>query len=226
MRCLYSFCGNSPAIYGRESAAGEMSIVASMVAPAEKVLLSDDERLARFGAPPPEPIELISATPNWVELQISSTREAAEIAQAFVAKLEADLPHELINSIRQALRELLLNAVEWGGKLDPNQKVRIARLRYPRMLLYFVADPGAGFSFEGLAHAAVHQTSAEAIARVAIVRDQLGMRPGGFGIAMARAIADELLYNEAQNEVVFIKYLNGAMQNRAETAPAADKAGR
>ena len=147
---------------------------------------------------------------------VSSTREAAENAQDFIAKLEADLPHELINSIRQALRELLLNAVEWGGKLDPNQKVRVARLRYPRMLLYRVADPGAGFSFEGLAHAAVDETSAESIARVAIVRDQLGMRPGGFGIAMARAIADELLYNEAQNEVVLVKYLNRAMQNRAD----------
>lgn len=147
---------------------------------------------------------------------VSSTREAAENAQDFIAKLEADLPHELINSIRQALRELLLNAVEWGGKLDPNQKVRVARLRYPRMLLYRVADPGAGFSFEGLAHAAVDETSAESIARVAIVRDQLGMRPGGFGIAMARAISDELLYNEAQNEVVLVKYLNRAMQNRAD----------
>ena len=39
------------------------------------------------------------------------------------------------------------------------------------------------------------------------VRDQLGIRPGGFGIAMTRAIADELIYNEAQNEVLFIKYL-------------------
>ena len=200
-----------------------MSILASMAAPAEKVLLPEDERLARFADLPPESIELISTTPNWVELLVSSTREAAEIAQAFLAKLEADLPHELINSIRQALRELLLNAVEWGGKLDPNQKVRIARLRYPRMLLYFVADPGAGFSFEGLAHAAVHQTSAEAIARVAIVRDELGMRPGGFGIAMARAIADELLYNEAQNEVVLIKYLTGAMQNHAETISEAER---
>jgi anti-sigma regulatory factor (Ser/Thr protein kinase) len=192
-----------------------------MAAPAEKVLLPDDERMARLPDVPSESIEVVSATPNWVELLISSTREAAEMAQAFVAKLEADLPHELVNSIRQALRELLLNAVEWGGKLDPNQKVRIARLRYPRMLLYFVADPGAGFSFEGLAHAAVHQTSAEAIARVAIVRDELGMRPGGFGIAMARAIADELLYNEAQNEVVLIKYLSEAMQNPAGAISAA-----
>jgi anti-sigma regulatory factor (Ser/Thr protein kinase) len=195
-----------------------------MAAPAEKVLLPDDERLARFADVLSEPIEVVSATPNWVELLISSTREAAEMAQAFVAKLDADLPHELNNSIRQALRELLLNAVEWGGMLDPNQKVRIARLRYPRMLMYRVADPGAGFSFEGLAHAAVHQTSAEAIARVAVVRDQLGMRPGGFGIAIARAIADELLYNEAQNEVVLIKYLNGALQNHGETVSAPNKA--
>src|SRR5580700_2737786 len=192
-----------------------------MAAPAEKVLLPDDERIARRPDVPSESIEVVSATPNWVELLISSTREAAEMAQAFVAKLEADLPHELINSIGQALRELLLNAVEWGGKLDPNQKVRIARLRYPRMLLYRVADPGSGFSFEGLTHAAVHQTSAESITRVAVVRDQLGMRPGGFGTSIARAIAHELLYNEAQNEVVLIKYLTRAMQTRVEEIPTA-----
>ena len=191
-----------------------------MAAPAEKTLLPDDDRIARLPDVPFESIEIISATPNWVDLLISSTREAAEMAKAFVAKLETDLPDELTNSITQALRELLLNAVEWGGKLDPNQKVRVARLRYPRMLLYRVVDPGAGFSFEGLTHAAVHQTSAEAIARVAVVRDELGMRPGGFGIAMARAIADELLYNEAQNEVVLIKYLNREMQNHAEAIPA------
>ena len=159
---------------------------------------------------PSDSIEIVSATPNWVELLISCTREAVEIADDFITKLDADLPQELASSIRQALRELLLNAVEWGGKLDANQKVTMARLRYPRMLLYRVADPGAGFSFEGLTHAAVHQTSAEAIAHVAVVRHQLGMRPGGFGISIARAIADELLYNEAQNEVVLIKYLNGA----------------
>ena len=45
------------------------------------------------------------------------------------------------------------------------------------------------------------------------------MRPGGFGISIARAIADELLYNEAQNEVVLIKYLSEAMQNHAEKIP-------
>jgi anti-sigma regulatory factor (Ser/Thr protein kinase) len=183
------------------------SQVASMTASTEEAPPPDDHLIARLVGVVSPSIEVISAVPNWVELLIPCTREAAEITQAFVAKLEADLPHELINSIRQALRELLLNAVEWGGKLDPKRKVRVARMRYTRMLLYRVEDPGSGFSFEGLEHAAVHNTSAESIARVAVVRDQLGMRPSGFGIAMARAIADELLYNEAQNEVILIKYL-------------------
>ena len=74
------------------------------------------------------------------------------------------------------------------------------------MLLYRVADPGSGFSFENLAHAAAGQPEEQPIAHVA-VREQLGIRPGGFGIAMIRAIADELIYNEAQNEVIFVKYL-------------------
>ena len=153
------------------------------------------------------PIEIISAKPHWLELLIPCTREAAERIQSFLVRLETDLSDDLRNTIALAFRELVLNAVEWGGKLDPNRKVRIAYVRSSRMLLYRVADPGSGFSFENLAHAAVGQPEEQPIAHV-IVRDQLGIRPGGFGIAMTRAIADELLYNEAQNEVIFIKYLN------------------
>jgi anti-sigma regulatory factor (Ser/Thr protein kinase) len=110
------------------------------------------------------------------------------------------------NTIGSAFRELVLNAVEWGCKLDPNRKVRIAYVRSSRMLLYRVADPGPGFSFRDLAHAAVGQPADDPVAHMA-VRDQLGIRPGGFGIAMTRSMADELIYNEAQNEVIFVKYL-------------------
>lgn len=162
------------------------------------------ERALKQNASPP--IEVISAEPHWVELLIPCTREAAERIQSFLMKLETDLPDDLRSTIGVAFRELLLNAVEWGGKLDPNRKVRIAHVRCSRMLLYRVADPGPGFSFKGLAHAAVGHPADEPIAHMA-VRDQLGLRPGGFGLAMTRAIADELLYNEAQNEVIFIKYL-------------------
>ncbi len=34
-----------------------------------------------------------------------------------------------------------------------------------------------------------------------------GLRPGGFGILLAKAMVDELLYNEKHNEVVMVKYL-------------------
>jgi CheY-like chemotaxis protein len=172
------------------------------------------ERVLKQNASPP--IEVISAKPHWVELLIPCTREAAERIPSFLIKLEADLPDDARHIIGLAFKELLLNAVEWGGKLDPNRKVRIAHLRSSRILLYRVADPGPGFSFKGLTHAAVGQPADDPIAHMN-VRDQLGIRPGGFGISMIRAMADELLYNEAQNEVVFIKYLT-ALASASGTA--------
>jgi CheY-like chemotaxis protein len=173
--------------------------------PKEAVELAD--RALKQDASPP--IEVISAKPHWVELLIPCTREAAERIQSFLMNLEADLPRDLRNTIGLAFRELLLNAVEWGGQLDPNRKVRIAHVRSSRMLLYRVADPGPGFSFRGLTHAAVGQPADDPVAHMT-VRDQLGIRPGGFGIAMTRSMADELIYNEAQNEVIFVKYLTSA----------------
>jgi CheY-like chemotaxis protein len=155
------------------------------------------------------PIEVISAKPHWLELLIPCTREAAERVRSFVMKLEGDLPDDLRSTIGFAFHELLLNAVEWGGKLDPNRKVRIAHVRTSRLLLYRVADPGPGFSFKDLTHAAVGQPADDPIAHMA-VRDERGIRPGGFGIAMTRTMADELIYNEAQNEVIFVKYLTPA----------------
>ena len=152
-------------------------------------------------------IEVLSARPHWVELLIPCTREAAERIQTFIMKLEADLPDGVRETIASCFRELLLNAVEWGGQLDPNRKVRIAAVRSPRMLMFRIADPGPGFSFEGLSHAAVGQPESEPIAHMS-VREERGIRPGGFGILMTKAAADELLYNEAQNEVMFVKYLD------------------
>lgn len=154
-------------------------------------------------------IEVLSACPHWVELLIPCTREAAARIQTFMMKLEADLPDKVRDTIASSFRELLLNAVEWGGQFDPNRKVRIASVRSPRMLMFRIADPGPGFSFSGLSHAAVGQPESDPIAHMS-VRDERGIRPGGFGILMTKAAADELLYNESQNEVMFIKYLDNA----------------
>src|SRR5437763_11824465 len=152
------------------------------------------------------PIEVICAQPHWVELLAPCTRGTAERIEGFILRLEVGLSEELRGEVAQAFGELLKNAVEWGGKLDPNRKVRIAFVRTPRMLMYRIADPGQGFSFNKLEHAAVGHPSGDVIAHVE-VREKKGIRPGGFGILMTKAAADELIYNDKQNEVILIRYL-------------------
>ncbi len=160
-----------------------------------------------LAAGPERPIEVISAKPDWVELVVPCDRDAAARIQAVLGQLEADLPEDVRNSVGQAFRELLMNAIEWGGELDPNRSVRISYLRARRMLLYRIADPGHGFSFESLRHAAVSNPADRPLEHAG-VREELGLRPGGFGLVLTRAMVDELLFNEAQNEVVFVKYLD------------------
>lgn len=154
----------------------------------------------------PPPIEVISAIPNWVELLVPCDLRVGERIIGFLSHLKTDLPDEVRDQMGHAFRELLHNAIEWGGHLDPNQKVRISYLRAGRMLMYRIADPGGGFRFEGLEHAALKNPPDEPTRHLE-VRAEKGLRPGGFGLLMVKAMVDELLYNEAQNEVVFIKYL-------------------
>jgi DNA-binding response OmpR family regulator len=153
------------------------------------------------------PIEVISARPTWIELALPCSLEAAERIEGFMAHLKAGLSEDVQRAVGQAFHELLLNAVEWGGKLDASRKVRISYLRGKRMLLYRIADPGPGFKFAELEHAAISHRADEPTAHDE-VRQQKGLRPGGFGLLLAKANVDDLLYNEAQNEVVFVKYLD------------------
>lgn len=152
-------------------------------------------------------IDVISARPEWVELLVPCTREAAEQIQTVMAQLDSNLAPALRESIAYAFRELLLNAVEWGGKLNPSRKVRVSYLRAKRMLMYRIADPGPGFDLNDLPHAAIGHGPDEPIAHME-AREQKGIRPGGFGLLTVRATVDELIYNEKRNEVVFVKYLD------------------
>jgi DNA-binding response OmpR family regulator len=168
-------------------------------------LLAAVERALRASRATP-PIRVISAKPNWVELAVPCDRESAERIQSFLSRLDADLEPAVREAIGRVFREMLLNAVEWGGKLDPSREVRVTYLRAKKMILYRIADPGEGFRFEEIDHAAVANTEQAPMAHVA-AREKKGLRPGGFGILMSQSLADELLYNEARNEVVFVKYV-------------------
>jgi CheY-like chemotaxis protein len=152
-------------------------------------------------------IEVISAKPEWLELVAPCTLEMADRIQSFVMHLEADLSEVVREAVAQAFRELLTNAIEWGGKLDPNRKVRISCVRTPRLLLYRIADPGEGFDIDKLRHAAIMNPDDDPMRHLS-VREEKGLRPGGFGLAMTRSLVDDLIYNEARNEVLLIKYLD------------------
>ena len=162
-----------------------------------------------LAAPPAAslPIQVVSARPEWVELVAPCSLRVADRIQGFMMRLEADLPQAVRESVGQAFRELLSNAVEWGGKLDPTRTVRISCLRARRMLLYKIADPGEGFDIERLTHAAINNPEEDPLQH-AFVREEKGLRPGGLGLAITRSIVDELIYNESRNEVVFVKYLD------------------
>lgn len=155
------------------------------------------------------PIEVVSARPDWVELLAPCSLDVADRIHEFVVHLDADLSADVRESMGQAFRELLSNAIEWGGGLDPSKRVRIACLRTRRMRLYRIADPGDGFDLEKLAHAAVSNSDADPLEH-ARVREELGLRPGGLGLLMTRALVDEVIYNEKRNEVVLVKYLDRA----------------
>lgn len=152
-------------------------------------------------------IEVISARPEWVELVAPCVLEMTERIEQFVMQLDTDLAEPVRESVAQAFRELMNNAIEWGGRLDPQRKVRISCVRGRRMLVYRIADPGEGFDVNKLEHAAINNPDDDPTQH-AIVREERGIRPGGLGLMMTRSLVDELIYNERRNEVMLIKYLD------------------
>jgi anti-sigma regulatory factor (Ser/Thr protein kinase)/CheY-like chemotaxis protein len=159
-------------------------------------------------------IEILSATPSWVRLCVRcDTVTANRLIQFF--REASDLPDVETEEVATAFREILLNAIEHGGHFDPSQHVEIGYIRTRRMVICRVKDPGQGFSINELKHSAITNPPEDPFQHMS-VREERGLRPGGFGILMAKKLVDELLYNEKGNEVILVKNL--------DTPKAADSA--
>ena len=182
--------------------AAEQQAIRYLSKPIRPDTLTAQVHAALSSRPPVRPIRVVSAKRDWVELLVPCSLDAVERVRSFLVHLDADLSESRREAIGQAFHELLSNAIEWGAGADPSRDVRIAYLRMKRMVVYRIADPGPGFRSDELAHAA-----SDGLEHLK-VREEKGLRPGGFGMLMARALVDELIYNEAQNEVVFVKYLD------------------
>jgi CheY-like chemotaxis protein/anti-sigma regulatory factor (Ser/Thr protein kinase) len=153
-------------------------------------------------------IEVLSSKPEWIELRVPCKMAAVGPILKFMNEVEGDLPQETREAIGSAFREMLSNAIEHGGKLDPDKYVEVKYIRLKRAVLFSIKDPGEGFSLGELRHAALKNPDQEPLQHVK-VRQDMGLRPGGYGILLASQVIDELVYNEKHNELIFVKYLDG-----------------
>lgn len=151
-------------------------------------------------------IEVISATPEWTHLHITPAMGLMEKLSAFVRKQLSDLAPQLYEELSLAVDELLSNSMEHGCHLDARCRVDYQCIRTSRMIVFLIRDEGEGFCVDEVTHAAVNNPPEDPL-RHSQLRDDLGLRPGGFGILLVKKVADELIYNELGNEVALVKYL-------------------
>jgi DNA-binding response OmpR family regulator len=150
-------------------------------------------------------VKILSDKPDWISLEVRCQLETADRLIQFVRELPSDLEPSQREEIAIAFRELLINAIEHGGHLNPQKTVALSYIRTARSIVYYIRDPGEGFSMDELPHAAI-STPDDPFRHVEL-RKQMGIRAGGFGLLMTKHFADELIYSRKGNEVLFIKYL-------------------
>jgi anti-sigma regulatory factor (Ser/Thr protein kinase) len=154
-------------------------------------------------------IQVLSAKPGWVSVRVNCRLITAERLLTFAKELSVQLPDDTRQEMMQALREILLNAMEHGAAFNPEQVVQVTAVRTARSYVFYVQDPGAGFRRESVVHAAVGNADEDPVAHIE-QREKEGMRAGGYGLLLAAGTVDELIHNEIGNEVLLIKYLDPA----------------
>lgn len=151
-------------------------------------------------------IEVVSATPEWIRIRARCDLKTADRVLQFFDEI-AELPTEERSAVGMAFREMLVNAIEHGGRLDPDQQVEISYVRARHMVTCRISDPGEGFTLDEIPHAAIANPDDDLLRHVEY-REARGMRPGGFGVLLAQKLVDELVYNEQGNEVMLVKYID------------------
>ncbi len=152
------------------------------------------------------------------EIHFDIRSELAYLAQAndMLADLFAHTPltERQIKDLRQAIMEMGGNAIEWGHRRNAELVLRITYRIDPKCVTLIIQDQGPGFNPRHLPHAASDE---DPIGHLEI-RNELGLREGGFGIMLARGLVDEFRYNQLGNEVTLIKRLEIQPSETAQIA--------
>ncbi len=152
-------------------------------------------------------IHVLSAQRNWISVRMNCNMLNADRLMTFFSQIRQTLPEHPPEELLTAFQEILSNAIEHGARNDPSKLMEVAAIRTGRAFVFFVHDPGEGFRLDNLPHSALFNSPGNPAQHLA-VREQQGMRPGGYGILLASGIVDELIYNEPGNSVLLIKYLD------------------
>lgn len=150
-------------------------------------------------------IETRSLTPNWVSLRVPCQIENVDIVLEMLEPRDVSLDSKKHDEMCTAVREILMNAIEHGGRNDPSLTVELTCVKTHDSVMVWVRDPGPGFRADNMKHAAIGNPPDGTNLEHAEIREAQGMRPGGFGIFMARQMVDDLIYNEPGNEVLLVK---------------------
>ena len=142
------------------------------------------------------------------EINFDIRSELTYLAQAsdMLADLFAHTPltERHIKDLKQAVMEMGGNAIEWGHRKNAELVLRITYRIDPTSITLIIKDQGPGFDPRDLPHAA----SDEDPIRHLEIRNELGLREGGFGIMLARGLVDRFWYNQSGNQVTMVKHFD------------------
>ncbi len=126
--------------------------------------------------------------------------------------LHTPLSEDEVQRIRYAVLEMTENAIEWGNRRRKELTVRVAYELTDAFVKVVITDQGPGFDPNSLPHAA---SDDDPLSHMSI-REKLGLRDGGFGIMISRGMVDEVVYNDAGNQVTLIKRFGAAKTEGSE----------
>jgi DNA-binding response OmpR family regulator len=212
IRRLSADCGTKVIILARDSTRED--VIAAMRAHAfsyfsKPYFEAAFDEMLRHAASPAEwedSIQVNSATPAWLRVIGRCEVATADRIIQFMNEI-SELEGKEREAMGFALKEILMNAMEYGGKFNRERLVEASYVRGKRMILYRIRDPGEGFSLEELTHAAISNPPEDPVRHLE-VRESMGIRPGGFGVLLSRKLVDDLIYSEQGNDVLLIKYLD------------------
>jgi DNA-binding response OmpR family regulator len=149
------------------------------------------------------------------EINFDVRSELTYLSQAsdMLADLFAHTPltDRHVKDLKQAVMEMGGNAIEWGHRKNAELVLRITYRIDATSVTLIIKDQGPGFDFRHLPHAASDE---DPIGHIEI-RNELGLREGGFGIMLARGLVDEFRYNKQGNEVTLVKRFDPQHKARA-----------